>query len=269
MKKDVGNIDGGMNALEALSLFDKEETTSEAVSNFTKNPTIENQEHATSAINDDIKLNAEQKGILIDELKLVKKDIQNTFKTIPKSPSKLDEECRYLAGLTKTSAELSSQAFYSLCIRLQLMKSLSESKGKSYFPKGITGGIKQYSKEILDLSRTTVYEYLDLYTLFTVSARADTDINVILKNRSKLRYYFPILRSDKLSDDVKETIAEDAIRLAVKNTRKECIKDAKAKQIEYEIKTKPIETNITLENAIDEIKKGYREGKVMRKILWK
>lgn len=261
-KKKIGDLNDGRDALSILDDFEASDDTINSVNIFHEKPNKDNLNKAIKNINNDKNIDSVQKDYLIQELKAVTMDLKSAYSVLPDNIKDIDKESLKLAEITKESANLSKQAFYLLCIRLKHMQDTET------YPEGITGGLKQYVTERLGISRSTTYEYLDLYTLFTVSDRSDTEVDKILDNRSKLNPYFPILKSQSISNSVKTKIADKAVSDIDKISKKESSQKAKDLKIKYKIIKPSSEADIEIADWIHKIKQYYKNGKKIKEIIW-
>ncbi len=255
--KKIINTDDGRDTSSVLEGFFSTPETEKAIVDVKKDTTPKNISKAKEAVLVDSLLTEEDKQLLLDEIEQVVLDIDKNFKSVPSSYSDLKKEVIYLSELYQKAVDLSHKTFVGLCERLYIIRDekLYEEDGFKNF--------KDFIEKALPFSRSTTYEYLDVYEYFNVSGRPDTEIVAIANNRSKLTPYIKLLKSDKVDDKTKEQIQEKAIsQLDLKRAeiREEATKDL----IKYNIisnEPKPVkakaETNLfdSLTNMFGSIKR--------------
>lgn len=252
--KKVINTDDGRDTASVLEGFFTSEETKEAVETVIATPTSKNIEAAKNQVLVDSLLTDEDKQLLLDEIEQVVLDIDKSFKIIPSSYDDLKKEVVYLSELYSKAIDLSHKTFVKICERLYTIRDqkLYEIDGFNDF--------KSFVENTLPFSRSTTYEYLDIYEYYNVSDRSDTELIAIANNRSKLRPYIQLLKSDKLEDEKKEEIKQSTIEKLDSKSKKDFIQEANDLKVEYGLVkpklAKPVKTSLV--SALSDMHEGIK-----------
>ena len=208
---------------KVIQEFEGKTETVEVVKIFEKEPSIENKAKAIAAIKNDSALTLASTELL--------EEIQNLFvkafssNTIPSNYADLKKEAIYLADLNQVSGLYMAQ-------RLKIIRDKELYKEDKY------QDFKEFITSELSLSKSTVYNYIDLVEIFLESKLLNIDVEKISSNRSKVIPFLPILKSDKLSDKDKESIKSSIMKEIDTKSAREMSAEAKDLKVEYGL-TKP------------------------------
>ncbi len=215
---------------EVVKEFEGEASTVDAVNIFENNPTIENKEKAVEAVTNDKALSAASPELL-DQIQAL--FIQAfSSNSIPSEYSNLKREAKYLADLNQVSG-------------LYMAQRLVIIRDKELFKEDGYADFKSFIESELNISRSTVYNYMDIIDQF-VSKRLNTTIDKLSLNRSKLVPFLPLLKSDKITKKAKDKIRDNVISELDTKSFRDLSKEAKDLKVEYGLvkpkETKPIKT---------------------------
>lgn len=208
---------------QVIAEFESSKETIDAVNIFEKEPNKKNQQHVVAAIQKDPKLEMVKSDLLIQIQEYFVKAFSSNI--IPTNYKDLKNEAKYLADLNQVSGLYMAQR---LCIIRD--KELYREDGYKDFISFI--------ESELSLSKSTVYNYIDIIENFSESKRLDSNLEKLGNNRSKLVPFIPLLKSDKLSDTQKNKIRKDLIKELESKSYRELCQVAKDLKVKYEL-TKP------------------------------
>lgn len=205
---------------KVIDEFEGKTETVEAVKLFETDPTIENKENAVAAVKADPALSIASTELL--------DQIQQLFiqafsaNTIPSNYTDLKREAKYLADLHEVSG-------IYMAMRLKSIKDNELYKDDDY------PDFKAFIDGELNITERTVYNYLDLVEQFITPKKLHSkeDIDKLSSNRSKVKAYMPILKSEKISSEVKESLRNDVFDKLDKKSYRELNKEASELKIEY------------------------------------
>jgi hypothetical protein len=183
------------------------------VNEIISNPTKENILQANEIIKSDVKLPSETKQELMDKLKA---DYVDLFRIdeLPSDYDTLKNEAKFLSGMATYSLVLMS---YRL-IKIR-DEQLYKNDGYSNF--------KQFVENELPISRTTVYEYIDIVKFFGVRPGGHEHIEY-----TKLRAAMPLLKA-KNEDIPKDEIKTEFVENLAKKSKREYYDRAKELKLKY------------------------------------
>ncbi|HOV15053.1 MAG TPA: hypothetical protein PK771_12260 [Spirochaetota bacterium] len=186
----------------------------EAILGIDENPTQEGINKAIKLINNDMVLKKKEKQELLDVLRERFVNVFN-FNNCPEDYESLKTEAKFLAGITQYSFFLMAQRL--LKIR---DKALYREDGYSDF--------KSFVERELNISRSTVYNYIDIVNFFGVQPVGHDD----KVEYTKLLPAVSILRAEKEGlpkEEIKKQFLEDVKH----KSKREIIEEANEIKVKY------------------------------------
>ncbi len=190
------------------------ENIREAILGIEENPTQEGIKKTINLINNDLLLKKAEKQELLDVLRDRFMNVFN-FDNCPDDYESLKTEAKFLAGITQYSFFLMAQRL--LKIR---DKALYREDGYSDF--------KSFVERELNISRSTVYNYIDIVNFFGVQPVGHDD----KVEYTKLLPAISILRADK-EGLPKEAIKKQFLEDVKYKSKREIIEEANGIKIKY------------------------------------
>ncbi|OHD73207.1 MAG: hypothetical protein A2355_06320 [Spirochaetes bacterium RIFOXYB1_FULL_32_8] len=210
----IESIKRGRDLSEKAKSFNSQPETISAIEDLHEKPTKENINKAIELIKKDTFIEKNNKDLLIDELRGNYVNLFN-FDNCPEKYEDLKKEAKFLAGMTQYSFILMAQ-------RLQAIQ-VGELYKKDGYPD-----FKAFIEKELEISRPTVYRYIDILSFFGVSALRHEDIDY-----SKLQPIIPVLKRALISEAEKANIRSEFIEKAKTESFRDMMKDAKNLKIKY------------------------------------
>ena len=222
-KSFTASISGRHTDIEkTLESFDMDNETKQTIEKIEVEPSKENVIKAIEIIEDDKKLNTNDKEKLKNIIKANFVKAFN-FDNCPDDYESLKEEAKFLAGMTQYSFLLMAQ---------RLLKIKDNKLYEVKYPD-----FKSFVEAELDVSRQTAYKYLDIINYFGVAALRHEEMDY-----SKLIPVIPLLKS-KDESIPKEVIRQEFIERAKKESFREITEDAKELKIKYGLTTEKSKTD--------------------------
>ncbi|MBP7552835.1 MAG: hypothetical protein KA885_05360 [Spirochaetes bacterium] len=201
-----------------INLLDMEmdDDTREIIKKVEAEPKKENIDKAIIQITNDDTLNNENKYVILDELKNRYISLFN-FNNCPDDYETLKAEAKFLSGMTQYSFLLMAQRLLKI-------------KTKQLYIKEGYKDFKNFIENEMTISRTTVYCYMDVYSLFFDGVQLtehDTDIEF-----SKLFSVIPLLKAN-IEDSQKKEIRGRFLSEVKDKSEKEIKEETKELKIKY------------------------------------
>lgn len=203
---------------EVVAEYEGKSETVDAVSIFEESPTMKNKEIAIKAVKNDTSLSTAGSDLLEQIQTLFMKGFSS--KIIPSVYEDLKREAKYLSDLNQISGLYMAQ-------RLIIIRNKELYKNDGYTD------FRSFIESELTLSRSTVYNYIDIIENFTASNEIDSNMEKLGSNRSKLVPFIPLLKSDKLTEKQKSKIRTNVISDIEIRTFRELTQVAKELKLEY------------------------------------
>ena len=227
------------NNIENINMEDE---TKEALKDLNENTNKQEIIQIKERIKNDKIMSDEDKNILVENLRDKYQELFN-FENCPNDYLSLKEEAKFLAGMTQYSFILMAQ-------RLQAIK-----LGELYKEDGYSD-FKSFIESELEVSRQTVYKYIDILSFFGVATLRHEDIDY-----SKLIPIIPVLRNDSITTEEKETIKKEFIEKAKTESAREINKDVKELKIRYGMEKKVDEEDKEIKKIKDFIEYLKKKSK--------
>jgi len=241
---------------EALLSFENkmDDITKQAIIEVKENPSKENITKAVEIIINDTVLYKADKDQIINHIKIEFIDRFN-FDNCPEDYEELKKEAKFLAGMTQYSFLLMAQ-------RLQSIK-LFELYKKDGYPD-----FKAFIDHELNVSKSTVYRYIDILSFFGVAALQLQEIDY-----SKLIPVLPVLKKALINEKEREAIKNDYLKKAKNESFRDITKDAKELKIKYGLEKETHKEDVNVKriqeftNYIKDIKEMSESENIFIKIL--
>lgn len=193
--------------------------TYDSINKISEGPTKENILAIAEIVKDDAKIPEKDKNELIEKIQNDYIRLFN-FNNCPEDYKSLKKEVKFFSGMLKYN-------FYLLAHRLIKVRNGQLYKNDGY------NNFKEFIENELNVSKATVYKYMDIISSFGVSlARLDLENDDV--EYTKLIPIIPLLKAkdDKIpKDDIKNKFLNDI----KKKTREELRKEARKLKIRYGI----------------------------------
>lgn len=205
---------------EVIQEYEGSKETIDAINIFEKDPTIESHDKVIQAIENDSNLTSSKDELMGEIQKLFIKSFSTS--NIPSSYSQLKTEAKFLADLNQVSG-------------LYMAQRLTIIRDQELYKKDGYKDFRTFIDSELTLSRSSVYNYIDIVEYFVESKRLDTEMEMLGTNRSKLIPFIPLLKSEKLTEVEKENIKDSLISKLEDHSFRELTQEAKELKIKYNL----------------------------------
>ncbi|OHD73209.1 MAG: hypothetical protein A2355_06330 [Spirochaetes bacterium RIFOXYB1_FULL_32_8] len=191
-----------------------EQKTVEAIHNLDSKSEIKEVLDVIEIVEEDAFLSDIEKE---DAIMVIEEKFSNRFNfdNCPSDYEKLKQEAKFLAQMTQKSFLLMAQR---LCI----------IKSKKLYEKDGYKDFKIFVESELNISRQTVYKYLDILSFFGVAALRHQNLDY-----SKLIPVIPILRAFSIDEAEKEEIKKEYLQKAKTESFRDILKETADLKIQY------------------------------------
>lgn len=205
----------------------------------------------------DLKIDFNQNNTKVKKIATFKSVIEHIIELYSNNTNNIDK-------ITSHIKELSTlQNFAYLAKGAKL---LYIQKNEQELCKDRYGTFEEYLKNALGMSKSAAYDCIDLVKYFAKSTRVDSELKLIADNKSKVKLFLPIFKSNDIDDRTKSELRENIISKLNSKSYREMQVDAKEEKAKFNIgrnnKSSELdELEQKIRKVIYKIRQGMKDGK--------